>query len=110
MKLTERVRVITGTGTRLAGCLFVGADGLPEVRVKEDAVEGEVWQALRPSQFPDAWNLLSPTCGELYQAWREIEAVQMRLRVAQREAEDEAQREPDDIDAAKADMETRGEL
>ena len=87
----ERVIVKTPTD-EMRGVLFVGADGLPEVRVTEDAVEGEVHQVFRPATFPTVWSLRAPRNtwpGVLLTAWQEIEHIRQRLVVAEREAESE---------------------
>lgn len=106
-ELREDVRIVTDSG-KLSGYLFVGADGLPELRL-ETQIDNE---SFRPATFPAAWRITSVTCGELYQAWREVEAIQMRLRVAQREAEQETPEPEDDITAHKRhralEEETRG--
>ena len=71
------------------GVLFVGVDGLPEVRVTEDAVEGEVHQVFRPATIPACWVVMPPEGewrGVLLEAWHEIEGIRERLRAAEREA------------------------
>lgn len=84
-QLREDVIVLTGT-TKLRGELFVGADALPELFAP---VSDSLWQerTYRPATLPTEWTLSSPTCGELYIAWREIEEIRARLRRAQREEE-----------------------
>lgn len=82
-QLRESVRIITSTG-EVEGHLFVGLEGLPWMQLDNDRAS-YFW----PGHFPASWTFSSPTCGELYMAWREIEGIQQRLRDAQREAEQE---------------------
>ena len=92
MPLYEMVIVKTDTGVEMSGKLFVGADGLPEVRVTEDAVEGEVHQVFRPATFPAVWSLRAPRNpwpGALLTAWQEIEEIREAIAIAEREAEGE---------------------
>lgn len=114
MKLTERVTILTDTGTKLAGYLFVGADGLPALKVKEDAVEGEVWQAFTPAQFPAAWTVCwrnGNATNVLFDKWAQINYMLKEIRDAQRDAEAETlEPEPEDsITAYKRDADARGE-
>ena len=88
--LKERVIVKTPTD-EMHGVLFVRADGLPEVRVTEDAVEGDAHQVFRPATFPAVWTLRAPRNtwpGVLLEAWNEVMHIRQRLVVAEREAED----------------------
>lgn len=91
-QLRENVRVKTATG-ELAGYLFVGAEGLPELRIDEGKEQNYKY---RPATLPTAWRLSSPTCGELYQAWLDVERIQRQLAVAQREAAEKEIPQPDD--------------
>ena len=95
MPLTEEVMVKTDTGVDMRGKLFVGADGLPEVRVTEEAVEGDVHQVFRPATFPAAWSLRATRTtgpGPLLTAWQEIEHIREEIAIAEREAESEEER------------------
>ena len=92
MLLTEEVRILIDTGVEMHGKLFVGLDGLPEVRVTEDAVEGEVHQVFRPATFPAAWSLRATRTtgpGPLLTAWQEIEHLREEIAIAEREEETE---------------------
>ena len=92
MPLIQKVIVKTDTGVDLRGRLFVGHDGLPEIRVIEDAVEGEVHQVFRPATFPAVWSLRAPRNpwpGALLTAWQEIEEIREAIAIAEREAEGE---------------------
>ena len=90
--LREDITIKTATST-LNGWLYVGQDGLPDVRIKEEAVEGDVWQTFRPSQFPAAWELRQAEPGDvgiLFESWRTIMEMQFDIAQAQRETEDDA--------------------
>jgi len=93
MSLREPVEIWTTNPAlrRVAyGVLFVGVDGLPEVRVTEDAVEGEVHQVFCPATIPACWIVMPPKGGQrgvLLDAWREIEAIRERLKAAEQEAD-----------------------
>ena len=92
MLLTEEVRILIDTGVEMHGKLFVGLDGLPEVRVTEDAVEGEVHQVFRPATFPAAWSRRAPRNtwpGVLLDAWNKNEQIREEIAIAEREAEGE---------------------
>lgn len=95
--LREAVTITTGIGMKCQGHLFVGSNGLPELRL--DMQQND--ENFTPSTFPAVWGLSSPTCGDLYQAWRDVEAVQMQLRVAQREAKQETPQPEDELTAYK---------
>ena len=116
MPLYEMVMVRTDTGAEMHGVLFVRADGLPEVRVTEDAVEGEVHQVFRPATFPAVWTLRAPRNtwpGVLLTAWQEIEHIRERLRLAEQETEqderDQAQQRETDARIAEEVDRQRGE-
>ena len=92
MPLAEEVRILIDTGVEMHGKLFVGLDGLPEVRVTEDAVEGEVHQVFRPATFPATWTLRAPRNtwpGPLLTAWQEIEHIIEEIAIAEREDDNE---------------------
>lgn len=101
MSVLQEPVVVDTPIARHAG-LLASVNHLPVLFVVR---EGDA-SPLTPQTFPDCWRLSSLTCGDLYTAWRDIEAVMDRLREAQREAEEP--REPDCIDLAKADMEAKG--
>ena len=107
--IREEVRIKTTTET-LKGELSMSADGLPEIKVTEDAVEGEVRRSFRPAQFPAAWFIWPARgfcAGPLLEAWWQIEIIRDNLAKALREAE---QPEPDDeITAYKREAEAKGE-
>lgn len=110
-KLRENVSIITGTGTKLEGHLFVGTDGLPVLKVKEDAVEGEVWQTFTPAQFPAAWGVYyQPGNADdlLLNTWRAISLLRQEIADAQREAEAETPQARCEIEQFKADRDARG--
>lgn len=105
-QLREPVRIKTAWGEHeLKGELTIEPDGLPGLEMDYRAR----YPHIRPWTFPVSWSFSSPTRGDLYTAWCEIEAIRERLRNAQREAEEEGQREPDCLDLGKADLEARGE-
>ena len=113
--LKERVIVKTPTD-EMHGVLFVRADGLPEVRVTADAVEGDVHQVFRPATFPAVWTLRAPRNtwpGVLLTAWQEIEHIRERLRLAEQETEqderDQAQQRETDARIAEEVDRQRGE-
>lgn len=121
--LRESVLIKTAT-TDLQGELFVGADGLPELRVacegcnpysKTDFHLDLDTLTYRPDTLPAAWSLRTPNTFPglhdmpLLVAWQAIERIREEIRDAQREAEEEAQREPDCIDAHKARADAEGE-
>lgn len=82
--LLELVTVKTGTGT-IAGQLYGGKDGLPELLVDCGCPE-----FYRPATFPHAWELrpASPMAGVLLQSWWDVEGVRARIVHAEREAEE----------------------
>lgn len=82
MSLRENVIVDTPV-SRHEGILVL-LDGLPALYVSR---EGDV-SPHTPQTFPACWRLSSTDCGDIYTAWRDIEAVMDRLRDAQREAEE----------------------
>ena len=103
MPLTEPVEIWSiETKLRLldlSGKLFVGADGLPVLRVTEDAVEGEVHQVFRPATFPAVWSLRAPRNtwpGVLLDAWNKIEQIRGDIAFAERLEEARAEEEERD--------------
>lgn len=102
--LREDVIVNTGT-TKLRGKLFVGADGLPRLRV----YNGTISETLRiefytPTTFPAAWTVCYQRGNEtnlLYDAWTRICDLRQEIVDAQREAEQETPQPEDDLTAAK---------
>jgi hypothetical protein len=83
--LRESVSVKTPYG-EVKGNLFIGADGLPEVRVEHYLLRCE---NLRPATFPAGWSLsLVPgESGILLGAWNQIQELQTRLAQAERDVE-----------------------
>jgi hypothetical protein len=107
MSLLREAVMIKTEGGELQGELFVGADGLPELRTST-----AFQLSYRPETFPNAWSLhpISRYGPEvLLESWRQITCIRERLRVAQRDADAEERRDPDCIDEYKRDTEMRGE-
>lgn len=90
MSLREKVCIKTPTGD-FEGELYVGVDGLPELRM----VAGDVWSpCYRPATFPATWSLIAiggRAHGVLLQAWIDISDIRSAVVDAQREAEAEAE-------------------
>lgn len=84
IQLREKVAVKTATG-ELHGELFIGADGLPELRLDVQFDN----ESFRPGTLPAAWIVISHTCGTLYSAWDLIWNLIEEIAIAQREAEEE---------------------
>lgn len=108
----------------LMGHLFVGVDGLPELKVEIplSMVPGVYYPtsstSYRPATFPYAWLLRAADPshdvggideGILIAAWSDIERIQRQIAAARREEETEERRELDDIDEAKRWIEIWGE-
>lgn len=89
--LREPVTIKTAT-TDLKGVLYVGEDGLPELRVEQrhPTIPYTRVDTCRPWSLPAAWTvcpLHAAGWGVLYDAWTDIEVVLQHIRDAQREAE-----------------------
>ena len=109
MPLTEVVMVKTDTGVEMSGVLFVGDDRLPEVRIYEDAVEGEVHQVFRPATFPAVWTLRAPCNtwpGVLLESWFKIEQIRGDIAFAERLEEARAE-ETERDQAERREMDAR---
>ncbi len=109
--MSERVSVHTPTGI-LHGELLVGSDGLPELYLPLDQLREQMRPYYRPATLPNEWHLRPADghYGVLLIAWGTIDHVRRMIAQAEREEEErEERREPDEMDAAKADMEARGE-
>lgn len=86
--LKGNVIIRTELGDDLKGHLYVGRDGLPEMELHDRSIPGITF---RPSQCPAAWTLHSAPgeSGILLGAWNQIQEIQTKLAIAQREAEEE---------------------
>lgn len=109
-RLRESV-IIHTPGGDLQGELFVGADGLPELRLESDIIYAYPY---RPATIPATWGPIVDADderieGPLLAAWRGIDSIRQAIAMIQRDAEAEERREPDCIDLAKAEMDARGE-
>lgn len=83
--LRESVRVKTATG-ELAGHLYVGVDGLSELRL-DTQLDNEHFT---PAQFPAAWTLRAiGDPGALLAAWWGIQGIREDVARAEREAEED---------------------
>ena len=82
-ELREKATIKTPLGI-IQGHLFLGQDGLPELRI-----DGEKWRSFRPAQFPDAWDmdvhLGQLELGPLLRAWLMIDTARGIVSEAQRE-------------------------
>lgn len=117
-QLHENVRVITAT-SELAGHLYVGADGLPELEVFYPLTTEEQTFIRKRSEIFSPWTIPATYAvypiyaagwGVLYDAWTDIAAVLQHIRDAQRETETEIPPEPEDeMTAFKRDADARGE-
>lgn len=105
--LREKVIIKTAT-TNIEGELFVGADGLPELVIG-------VWdrEFYRPWTLPAAWTVCYRSDNQsdiLLYTWIRISDLRQDIRDAQREADENARREPDcDITAYKRRADAEGE-
>lgn len=91
--LREHVTVHTAAAD-LDGYLFVGLKGFPALRVTGGAYHECGYYDT--TNFPAAWSVSSPTCGDLYMAWQEIDAIRARLFALHRDAEADTDPEPED--------------
>lgn len=98
MRIREAVRVRMDM-KEIDGVLFV-SNGFPRLFTEEFGCYGL-------TTFPAAWSLSSPTCGPLYTAWRDIEEIMEQLKVAEREAENEA-KERCEVEQYKASADAEG--
>lgn len=97
--LREFVTIKTATGD-LKGYLYVGADGLPELRLEypgrsvlgygTETTATFRQETFQPSSFPAAWELQQEEldAGILFCAWRTIAEMQWDIAQAQREIEE----------------------
>lgn len=92
--LREYVVVETTTDMRVSGSLFVGADGLPELRL-----DGQLFT---PATLPAAWTIHWRRDNEtdvLFDAWGSL--IDLRREIADAQREQETPEPEDDITASK---------